>query len=223
MLRHQQCHACVLPGCVCLQTDPSRSVPLSAAAKGMTHFVAVPADQENVCRPTSCTHTSFVALRQFLQQVMQVRNGPGVLGAVLASCTRVGYQCHSTAQAQQSTGAFGMDRQGPMMLRLMRCRIQHCLNCPCHCLTLRCLLCCTASMCRGLKRQQQLWWLLQGRTLMLSCLRVWPTAHHQSGSACCKGWWQHSLSVSACCRMLYISLVMHGVELCVARSGSGHT
>lgn len=48
-------------------------MPLKAAAKGMTCFVAVPADQHGVCRPTSSSHLSCVALQRFLQQLLEVR------------------------------------------------------------------------------------------------------------------------------------------------------
>ena len=59
--------------CHPMQLDPCQSVPLKAAAKGMTSFVAVPADQHGVCRPTCSSHPSCVALQRFLQQLLQVR------------------------------------------------------------------------------------------------------------------------------------------------------
>jgi len=52
-----------------LQGPASTCVPLSAAAKGMTSFVAVPACQEEVSKPISNTHPSYVALQQFLEQL----------------------------------------------------------------------------------------------------------------------------------------------------------
>jgi hypothetical protein len=58
-----------------LQGDPGCSVPLSAAAKGMSSFVAVAADQQGVCRPTSASHPSFLALQRFLQQLMHHQVG----------------------------------------------------------------------------------------------------------------------------------------------------
>ena len=57
---------------LCLQDVTGLSVPLSAAAKGMTRFVTVAADQQGVCSPSSNTHPSYVALKHFLQHLSQV-------------------------------------------------------------------------------------------------------------------------------------------------------
>jgi hypothetical protein len=54
------------------QGDPSQSVPLAAAAKGMSAFVAVPADQATVSKPCSSSHPSIVALATFLKGLQQV-------------------------------------------------------------------------------------------------------------------------------------------------------
>jgi len=58
--------------CLAAQGPASTSVPLSAAAKGMTSFVSVPVSQEELSRSTSNTHPSYVALQQFLEQLSKV-------------------------------------------------------------------------------------------------------------------------------------------------------
>lgn len=69
-------HNCLLHCRLCClaptQGDPSHSVPLAAAAKGMATFVAVASDQATVSKPDSSSHPSFVALAHFLQGLKQV-------------------------------------------------------------------------------------------------------------------------------------------------------
>jgi hypothetical protein len=64
---------------VCLQGAPSQSVPLKTAAKGMSHFVAVPASQSDVVAPNSSSHPTCLALQQFVKRLSQV--GTGVVSA----------------------------------------------------------------------------------------------------------------------------------------------